>query len=229
MQVAEVKWSFSGMKDYINCPKKYFEVKVKKNFATKDTNQTLYGKDVHSALEGYIGNGDPLPKNYQRFKAQVDPLRDMEGTKYPEYKMALTYDKQACGFDDPNYWVRGIADLLVLAGDTAFIIDYKTGSDRYVDTNQLKLMALMAFSHFPNLRRVKAALLFVMHEHFIPVEYTREEIPAMWEAFLPTISRIAHSHHNDKWPANPTGLCGWCPVISCEFNNPKEQNRALRK
>jgi RecB family exonuclease len=47
--------------------------------------------------------------------------------------MALTLDRQPCGFYDKNRWVRGIADLLIINGEDAAVIDYKTGSEKYPD------------------------------------------------------------------------------------------------
>ena len=177
----------------------------------------LYGTDVHAALEDYVKDGTPLAKNYERFKDMVDPLAEMAGTKYPEYRMALTGDRAPCAFDSVDYWVRGIADLLVVDGDTAFIVDYKTGSNKYPDPKQLQLMALMAFEHFPEVIHIKAGLFFVMHNHFVTSEYHRVNKDKFWADFQPTLERLSASFKNDLWQANPTPLCGWCPVHTCDF------------
>ena len=161
------KWSFSSLKQYVNCPRQYHEVKVLKRFETKPTHQMLYGTDVHEALEKYAKDGTDLPHNYKRFATLVDPLLEIDGEKFPEYKMALTVDKVPCDFYSKDYWVRGIVDLLIISGDTAFIVDYKTGSDKYPDMKQLKLMALMTFAHFPEVKTVRAGLLFILHNNFI--------------------------------------------------------------
>lgn len=218
MSDVHIQWSYSGLKDYQNCPRQYHEVKVLKNYTKKQTQQMLYGTQVHSALEDYVRDGKPLAKNYQQYQRQLDPLRDMPGQKYPEHKMALTLDRVPCSFGAKDYWVRGIADLLVVDGDHGFIVDYKTGSNRYPDPKQLQLMALMAFAHFPELVRIKAGLLFVVHEHFVTSEYTREAIPNLWKDFEAPLERLRLSHTNNSWQPNPTPLCGWCPVSSCEFS-----------
>mgnify|MGYP003333532697 FL=1 len=217
MQAQEIKWSYSGLKDYTNCPKQYHEVKILKNFTKKPTQEMLYGTEVHKALEDYVGENKPLAKNYQRFQKQLDPLIDMDGTKYPEHKMGLTYERNPCGFYDKEYWVRGIADLLVVNGDSAYIVDYKTGSSKYPDINQLKLMALMAFAHFPEIEVAHTGLLFVMHEHFVPETFTRDKIDSYWQDFWWKLERLQNSHASNVWQPNPTPLCGWCPVRTCEF------------
>ena len=218
MSPQEIKWSYSGLKDYSNCPKQYHEVKVLKRFSKKPTQQMLYGTQVHTALENYVKDGSPLAKNYERYKKQLDPLREMDGIKYPEHRMASTYDKEPCTFGAKNYWARGIADLLVVDDDQGFIVDYKTGSNKYPDPKQLQLMALMAFAHFPELQHIKAGLLFVAHEHFVTSEYTREKIDEYWQDFYWELERMRLSYENGSWQANPTPLCGWCPVHTCEYH-----------
>ena len=217
MHTSEIKWSYSALKDYQNCPKQYHEVKVLKRFVKKPTKQTQYGLEVHSALENYVKDGAPLPPHLKQYARQLDPLREMEGEKYPEHKMALTFDRTPCSFGATDYWVRGIADLLVVDGDQAFIVDYKTGSNRFPDPKQLQLMALMTFAHFPEVKHVKAGLLFVAHEHFVTSEYARENSDRLWTDFLAPIERLRLSFVNGSWQPNPTPLCGWCPVSTCEF------------
>lgn len=213
-------WSFSSLKDFINCPKQYHEVKVLKRFEKRPTQQMLYGTAVHGAMEDYVKDGKPLAKNYERFKPVLDVLVETEGAKYTEHRMALNKDKQPCSFGK-DYWVRGIADLLIKQDDTVLIVDYKTGSDKYPDLNQLKLMALMAFAHFPEVQQIKAGLLFVMYNSFITEEYTREQIEELWDTFEPHLQRLQLSYENDMWHANPNALCGWCPVHTCEYHKGK--------
>lgn len=211
-------WSFSSLKEYVNCPRQYQELKVLKRYEKKATEQMLYGTAVHKACEDYVGQGIPLAKNYLRFKPALDALIEIPGTKYPEHEMALTRDKEPCDFKDENRWVRGIVDLLIVDGDQAYIVDYKTGSNRYPDPKQLKLMALMTFAHFPHVNKIKAGLLFVMHESFMDEEYSRDQIPKLWNYFSTDLERLNISYENDVWNPNPTPLCGWCPVKSCEFH-----------
>ena len=211
----EIKWSYSGLKDFINCPRQYNEVKVLKRYEKKATVEMRYGTQVHSALEDYVKEGKPLAKNYEHFSKQLDPLRDMEGDKYPEYRMALTINRQPCTFGAKDYWVRGIADLMVVDGDQGYIVDYKTGSNKYPDPKQLQLMALMGFEYFPEVTHFKAGLLFVAHNDFVTSEYRREKIDKYWDDFAPSLQRLQLSYENGVWQENPTPLCGWCPVSDC--------------
>lgn len=213
-----IKWSYSGLKDFVKCPRQYYEVKVLQNFKKEVTHEMRYGTEVHQALEDYVGNGIPLSKNYLRFKPMLDVLLGLPGIRYPEYKMALTINEEPCGFEDPDYWVRGIADLLVVDDDFAIIVDYKTGKAKSPDPDQLKLMALMVFAHFPFVKRIKAGLAFVLYDIFIPEEYNRDQIDSLWRSFTPDLERLSAAYKSNNWKPNPTPLCGWCPVDTCEYH-----------
>ena len=216
--MAQYTWSYSALKEYENCPKKYYEIRVAQNYTVIPSEQMIYGTEVHKALEDYVKDGKELAVNYLRFKPAADALIDIPGEKYPEYEMALFRDKTPCDFADSNRWVRGIVDLLIVDGDYAFIVDYKTGSSKYPDPKQLRLMSLMTFAHFPNVNKIKAGLLFVMHGSFVTEEYTREEMDKSWAKFNGPLGRLDNSYDNNVWPPNPTPLCKYCPVKSCDFN-----------
>lgn len=219
--MSQFKWSYSALKDYVNCPKQYQEVKVLKNFVKKPTQQMLYGTTVHSAIEDYVKDGKPLAKNYEAFKPTLDSFVNIEGTKYPEYRMGLTHDKKPCSFGHADVWVRGIVDLLIIDGDHAFVVDWKTGSNKYPDPKQLKLMALMVFAHFPEVKYVKAGLMFIMQNSFVPENYERGDIDSLWTFFNGDLARLDMSYETDSWQKNPTPLCGWCPVNTCEHYKDK--------
>jgi len=212
-----VQWSYSSLKEFLNCPKQYYHTKVAKDCTKKVTEQMLYGTEVHKALEDYVREGKPLAKNYQFIKPVLDELLAIPGTRYPEHQMALTPDKQPCDFYSDSRWVRGIVDLLIVDGDTAYIIDYKTGNNKYPDPKQLKLMALMTYAHFPEVVKVKAGLLFVLKNTFVPEEYQRNDSENLWRGFRVDIDRLEIAYQNSMWPPQPSGLCGWCPVNSCKF------------
>lgn len=213
-----IKWSYSSLKDYVTCPRQYYEVKVAKTFFKKPTQQMLYGSAVHKALEDYTKEKVPLEKNYERYQPMLDALLDIDGEKLSEYRMAINTELEPCSFGAADYWVRGIVDLLIINGDTAHIVDYKTGSAKYPDVKQLKLMSLMTYAHFPEVQKIKAGLLFVAYNTFIDQEYERDQSEDLWKDFLPDLERLKLSYDNDKWPENPTPLCGWCPVTTCQFN-----------
>jgi len=211
-------WSYSSLKEYTTCPKQYQEVKVLKNYQKSMTEQILYGNRVHKALENYIKDGEPLAENYKRYQKLMDELKEIPGEFHPELRMALNYHKEPCRWSAEDCWARGIVDFLVIDGEDAFIVDYKTGSNKYPDVKQLKLMALMVFAHFPKVQNIKAGLLFVAHNTFNEEFYTREKKEDLWGYFIPDLERLKLSYEQDVWHATPNNLCGWCPVKSCDHH-----------
>ena len=216
----KVTWSHSSLKDFEGCARRYHEVKVLKNYPFQETEQTRYGKDLHKAAEDCVKDGTPLPKQFEFIKPTVDALLAKPGRKLPEHEMGLTVDLQPCGFNDENRWVRGIADLLIVddEGLTAWIVDYKTGNNRYPDTDQLKLMSLLTFAHFPHIREIKSALLFVVKDTIVKYRMTFEETEKAWWEYRQRIAKLSAAFEHDVWNPTQTPLCGWCPVKGCEFN-----------
>jgi hypothetical protein len=215
-----VTWSHSSLKDYEGCPRRYHEVKVLKNYPFKDTDATLYGKELHTAAELYIKEGTPLPPQFAFIKDTLDALKAKPGRKLCEHEMGVTKDLKPCKFMDKEVWVRGIADLLIIDDEnlTAKVVDYKSGNNKYPDREQLKLMALMVFAHFPHIRRVSGALLFVVKEDIAKASFMVGEAEEHWWDYRERVARIEQAHETGVWNPKPTPLCGWCPLTTCEHN-----------
>ena len=124
-------FSYSGLKDFEGCARRYHEVKVLKRYPFRDTPQTLYGKDVHKAIEDYGRHGTPLPAAFAQYRPVVDAILAKPGRKLFEYEMGVTSDLRPCGFKDENVWVRGIADFVSIDDEnlTAWVVDWKTGNN----------------------------------------------------------------------------------------------------
>lgn len=219
-----VKWSHSALKDYEGCPRRYHEVKVLKNYPFTDTQATIYGKQLHEAAEHYIRDSKPLPPEFDFIKDTLDALNAKPGRKLCEHEMGITADLRPCGFMDKDVWCRGIADLLIIDDDnlTAMVVDYKTGNNKYPDREQLKLMALMVFAHFPHIRKVSGGLLFVVKNDLVKASFLRGEAEEYWWDYRERVARIEQAHDSGVWNPKPTPLCGWCVVKTCEFNKKRD-------
>jgi hypothetical protein len=216
----KITWSHSSLKDYEGCARRYHEVKILKKFPFQETEQTRYGKDLHLAAELYVKEGTPIPEHFAFVKPVLDALLAKPGRKFAEYEMALTEELNPVAFNSPNRWVRGIADLIIVNDDnyTARIIDYKTGNDKYPDRDQLILMSLMVFAHFPHIKHVKSALLFVVKNSMVTHEMGLEDVEPAWWQYRERVAKLNASYAHDVWNPNRTPLCGWCPVTNCEFH-----------
>ena len=218
----KVTWSHSSLKDYEGCPRRYHEVKVLKNFPFKDNQATLYGKEFHKAAEDYIKEDKELPPQFEYSRATLDALKKKEGRKLCELQMALTTDLKPCDWKSPDAWVRGIADLIIVDDEnmTAWVVDYKTGNNKYPDREQLKLMSLMVFAHMPHIRKVNSALLFVVKDDMVRHAMTLDQAEAEWWQYRERVARIEQAHDTNVWNPRPSPLCPWCPVTTC-IHHPK--------
>lgn len=216
----QVTWSHSGLKDFEGCARRYHEVKILKNYPFVETTHTIYGKDVHKAIEDYGKLGTPIPEKYAQFKPTVDAILAKPGRKLFEHEMGVTRDLQPCAFNSPNRWVRGIADLLIIDDDnlSAKVVDWKTGNDKYPDRDQLVLMSLMVFVHFPHIRQVKSALFFLVKESMTAHSMLRGEAEEAWWRYRERVAKLEAAHDTDVWNPSQSPLCGWCPVTTCAFN-----------
>lgn len=215
-----IRWSHSSLKDYEGCARRYYEVKVLNKYPFQETDATRYGVEVHKALEMYIRDGTPIPPEYSQFNDVVDALIKKPGRKLAEYEMALTKSLQPCDWKSADVWVRGIADILIVddEGLTAWVGDWKTGNDKYPDQDQLVLMALMVFAHFPHIQKVNGALLFIVKGSMVKMQMLREQADAAWWKYRERTARLENSFANNVWNPTQTALCRWCPVVGCPFN-----------
>lgn len=214
-------WSYSALKTFQSCPKKYYHLKVLKDVKDEPSEQSLYGTEAHKAAELYISKGVDLPGRFEFMRKQLDTLKNLEGEKFCELKCGLTKELEPCEFFDRNAWLRAVIDLLVVNERTgvARVIDYKFGKSKNADVSQLQLMALVVFKMYPNIKTVRAGLLFCPEDKLIPARYSVEDTPDMWMQWLPEVARLEDTYKADVWNATPSGLCkAWCSVLSCAHN-----------
>lgn len=213
--------SYSAIKQFENCPKQYHEVRVLKRFKQEDTQATMYGTEVHKAIELFLTANRPLPPQYAHYHRFVEPVHKLLGEIKCELKMGIRSDFSPCGFFDDDVWFRGIPDVLVINHTTnvARIVDWKTGkSSRYADTAQLELLAGMVFSHYPKVRKVKGALVFLVADDVVKADFTREQYSEIMSKWAGKASMIEAALDSGVWDARPGPLCRFCPVSDCTHN-----------
>lgn len=213
-------WSYSKIKSFENCPKQFYHTNVLKEFPFQDTTATIYGKEFHTACELFIRDGKALPPQFSFMEETMQRLAAMPGDKHCELKMGLTADLEPCDFFAKDVWFRGIADLIVIDGETARYVDYKTGkSSKYADTGQLQLMALAVFKHFPQVKKVKGALLFTIANDMVKQDYSVTDEGVLWKPWVQKYAALQKATETGVWNPRPSGLCKkHCPVTECPHN-----------
>ena len=214
-------WSYSSLDLFKQCPQKYYRLRVLKDVKDPPAEHLNYGLAVHKAAEDYIGKGIPIPEKYVAIlKTSLDRLIAMEGEKHCELRLGLTQGLEPCEFFAPDVWWRGVADLIIINNDSAYVVDYKTGkSSKYADTKQLELLSLAVFKHFPQVKKIKGGLLFVVANDLIKANYEQDKAGVYWTKWLEDTGRLEAAITNDVWNAKPNFTCRqYCPVHDCQHN-----------
>ena len=215
-------WSYSSLSTFKQCPKKYYHLKVAKDVKDVGSSAMYYGNEVHKAAEDYIKTNTPIPAKFNYIKKTLDALNNIAGEKHCEIRMGLAKGDnlyKPTGFFAKDVWWRGIADLLIVNGEKAFLIDYKTGKNaKYADTKQLDMLAGAVFVHYPEVKVVKSALAYVVSNEFIQKKHTVDMYKSYLSVFDDALERLDVAQENDVWNAMDGPLCAYCPVTSCEHH-----------
>lgn len=221
MTPTKYTWSYSSISTFQQCPQKYYRLRVKRDIVEPPQEHLLYGTAVHTAAEEYVRDGTPIPEKFAFIKKHLDALSNIKGTKYCEYEMGLTKNLDACRFDSKDVWWRGIADLIIINGDKCHLVDYKTSkSSKYADTKQLELLSLAIFKHFPEVKKVKAGLLFLVAEDFVTRDFENDEGKGKaWLYWLDATHSLEACLEKNVWNPRPNFTCkNFCAVTDCIHN-----------
>lgn len=217
-----ITWSYSSLKTFEQCPKKYYHLRIAKDVKDEGSDATLYGQELHKAAEDYLKEGKPISPKFQFIQNVVDAIKDIPGEKHCELKLGVKQTDtgyEPCGFFDKGVWWRGIGDVVVIQDDVAFSLDYKTSKNaKYADLKQLDILAAALFTHFPQIKKIKSALAFVVSNEFIRKEHFAEMRDSYFATFQPELDRLAAAEETGVWNTNTGPLCKFCPVTSCEHN-----------
>lgn len=215
--MSQIAWSYSRLSQFANCPLQYNLVTNLKKFPFTETKETLWGKEVHKALELRVTDGQALPQSLAHMSSFMDKIASKPGA-FAEIKMTINSEFQPVTWFAKDAWCRGQLDVGVDSGKDCWVGDYKTGKRR-PDSDQLKLFAALTMHHKPKVDTVKTSFIWLKDNKMDSEVYTRDQLPEIWRHFLPKVARIEAAYDKDKWPAKPSGLCGWCPATKeyCDF------------
>lgn len=208
--------SFSRLSTFETCEAQFDYLYVSKRVANQSNDASDYGDRVHKVLEAY-GRGtldvEALStegkQTLKRWGPLVDKITARPGDKMFEHQMSVNRQLQPTGWFDADVWIRSIADVLVVNGDTAYCLDYKTGKVKENPT-QLQLFAAMVMWHFPEVQKVKTSFLWLKYDDATNATYERRFLDALWRALEPRFTKVQDIIELGVYKAKPSGLCPWC-------------------
>ena len=74
-------WSYSSLKLFETCPRKYQAEKVTKEVPFEQGEAALYGEQCHKAAEEYIRDGKPIDPRFSFIQPYLDKLNAIADRK----------------------------------------------------------------------------------------------------------------------------------------------------
>ncbi len=224
MTTQRMPLSYSRLSVFEQCEARFDYQYVSKRVQDSSNEASDYGDRVHKTLEAYALLPDPAARigmveiadpdarsTLDQYAPLVDRILDKPGDKFFEYQMAVDGALQPVDWFDKSVWIRAIADVLVVDGDTAHCIDWKTGKVKDNPT-QLQLFALMIFWLFPEVQKVKTSFVWLKFNDVTNATYERRFAGALWNAIRPRLDRVQEVIDLGVFSTKPSGLCPWCPA-----------------
>jgi hypothetical protein len=211
--------SYSSIKLYENCPLRYFRQRIVKDVVDAGGEASKYGERVHAFLETRLKENTLLPQEVAHYESLCSSVERIahNGELFVEKELVLTDNLTPTTWWEPDAWLRSKLDILVISGDMANVMDWKTGK-RNADQFQMQLFAAQVFKHYPEVTRVKTSLVWLKDMAMDTEVYYRSGVNTIWAEVMKRIQRINDSLEHDNWPAKPSGLCRYCPARhNCDY------------
>jgi hypothetical protein len=213
-------WSYSRLKNFEVCPKRYYETDVAKNIPMDESEALTWGNAVHAALAARCGpDKTPLPKGMEYFEPWVVKLLGKRGDVFVEQDLAIDENFNSCGYFDRGVWFRAKGDFIRLVDDGGIVADWKTGKMAAEDSYQLALVAATVFAKYPQVKMLRASFIWLKEDAESYEDFVREDMPRMWRNIWPRIELLKNAHEQMNFPPVQNGTCkSWCKVTACPYN-----------
>lgn len=206
--------SFTALDCFIKCPEQFFHRYIAKDLpAQAQTPEMAWGNEVHTAFEQRIG-GKPLPDKMQQWEGFVSPILATGFNTSAESKLGITRNGQRCSFFDRDVWFRGKVDAVMSRGETALIVDWKTGKSAFEHPLELETSAMLLQAEIPHYKKIKGRYIW-LKENRAGQMYDLSDGARTWAKVRELMLEIESLMGGTRWEKRSTGLCGWCPVKTC--------------
>lgn len=206
-------FSHTMLSDLGNCMWKGYRKYIAKDLPKEEKSPAQQlGIQVHECFEKAINEKDPslVPQQYQHW---VTPLTAMNAKA--EVKLGVNEDGSAAEFfGEP--WGRGVADVLIVQGTTAFLLDWKTGKKRE-DSRELMAQSYLVKCNYPAINKVSGSYVW-LQENKMGQNYDLTNTDRWLNGTRSLLNKAQEALDSGVWKKSPNPLCGWCPVKDCEHN-----------
>jgi hypothetical protein len=209
-------YSYTMLNCYDNiCPYQMFRRFVKKDIPFVETEAIKKGNEIHSAMEYRIG-GKPLPNHMLHWEPLVVPMIE-RGAK-AELKLGITNEGKPTEFFGKDVWCRGKADVVIISGTNAYIVDWKSGGSKYENVFEIALQAMMVKAANPHLNKVAGCYAW-LGENRMGGTYDLSDFHSTWAKVNNIAEQIQDDMVSGKFEKRKGPLCGYCPCTDCEHHH----------
>ena len=213
-------WSISKLETFETCPKRLYHLQIAKDVKDPKNDVALWGDWLHRMFAKRLKLGTPLPETIRGHESKLAAIASAPGEKLVETKLAMDRNLRPTEYFSKTVWVRSIMDVGIIGARKAWVFDWKTGNPKE-DNGQLALSAATVMAHRPEIEEVTTAYVWLKTDSSEQETYTRADLSAIWQAFMPRLTRMERAYQKAEFPAKPSGLCRkHCPIPNhvCEFS-----------
>lgn len=220
-------YTFTNLNCYVEvCPHQFYRRYLVKDIPFVKTEAMRRGNAVHLAMEKRVRGGVPLPVDMQRWESLVAPVASY-GAQV-ELKLGIRADGSACDFWAQDVWLRGKIDVALVKDDSAAVVDWKTGSSKYERALELRIGALLLNAKYLNLLTKIKGFYVWLAEDRLGTPHDLSDTNATFEELRVIATAIEADRRTNNFVKRPSGLCGWCDVVDCEYNRKAIMPEMLR-
>lgn len=214
-----IAWSHSALETFEQCPKKFYHLKIKKDFKESFNAEADDGKAAHKSFEDRLLHGKKLPLHLMHHEPMLKKIKDAPGDHFGEQRLALNSDFQPTGFFDADVYGRSIVDYMIVHEDTCLIFDWKFGKMK-PDDKQLRLFIGFASVFFPEVTRFVASYYWAKDKKFTRMLAMRDQLNReVWHGVSERVGALELAVKTSDFPPIQNGLCKhYCPIKTCQYN-----------
>ena len=168
-----------------------------------------YGRHVHEGVACALGGVAFTPSSSSAatlIQAGYAYGMTLEGTKHIEHTLSWA------GMEDS---IQGTPDLYVVNGDTAILVDWKTGIRHGGYSDQMRTYAWLICQAHPDVLTVDVRLVYLAEGEVDSFTITHDDVLAHSQAIMVALSQRSE----EPLKAVPGSWCEWCPAaLDCPKN-----------
>lgn len=210
-------WGWSKLDTYRACPAQ-FRYKFIDKIKEPGSPAMERGTKIHNALEMFVnGWAKDVPHEINPFWKRLLTQLKKENPK-TEASWGITKEwKPLPNWFEKDTWCRAKSDVYYIKGDLLVLIDFKTGKFRIPSDDQNKLYAVIGYSMFPVVQRVRTSFWFVDQSEAPHEEiYKADDLERMRGYFNKEAAKL---YDDRSFKPKPGNACRYC-AFSRQKNGP---------